>query len=410
MRGSIRSRERCPSCWPQAEWVEQDLGRGRRSLVCSGCGRHAQQPEIRLYWDGREITITRDDSGRRFSHYLEAERTLGHLRSLIEQEKLKPELWRAQKRREFLWENYLEGYLDREARRLLPDQRASLEKKRALVRHMTLLNGRSIREITAGHLQDLATAPCLHLALAPKTRKDLISELGRVLRQAAARGDIERIPELPKVEVPRRQVDYMTPDQQTLALAHVPSPHRPILEFLMENGCRIGEACGLCWDQVHPSRGEFIIARTIGRHRELQTATKERKDNALPILERFQAYLDRTPRGIGEVPVFQNMDADPRRNPKRFYLPDFVRSIWREALQEADLPYIPPKNATRHSLGMHLRDEGWDAHLLARQLGHSSTQHTMRYYVQDSVSRLRALRESSQTTAHQTEKAKPGNK
>lgn len=132
-------------------------------------------------------------------------------------------------------------------------------------------------------------------------------------------------------------------------------------------------------------------------------------DNALPILGRFQAYLDATPRGIGEIPVFQNIGADPRRNPKGFYFPDFVRAVWREALQEAGLPYIPPKNATRHSLGMQLRGEGWDAHLLARQLGHSSTQHTMRYYVQDSVSRLRALRESGRPSLNQPEKTKPGN-
>ncbi len=271
---------------------------------------------------------------------------------------------------------------------------------------MAFLNGHSLRSLTAGHLEDLAQAPCLHLALAPKSRKDLFDELRFLLRQASERGDIERIPKLPKIEVPKHNVQYMTPEEQALVLRHVPAEHRPIVEFLMENGCRIGEACGLCWDQVFLARGEFVIARTIGRDRRLQPATKERRSNALPILERFEAYLAGAARGIGETPVFQNPSADPNRNPLRFYLPDYLRDTWRRACKAAGQPYMPPKNATRHSLGMQLRDEGWDAHLLARQLGHASPEHTMKTYVQDSTARLRAMRNQTNKLPHKKELGK----
>ncbi|MBI5522406.1 MAG: site-specific integrase [Desulfarculus sp.] len=388
MRGKIVSRQRCPACGQAGHFDIRDFGRGRRALLCQCGGFIANRLEVVVKWQGAVYRITHDQSGQRLTDYVHAERAQGLINNQIERGGFYPTLWTSAKHNRLLWENYLRDYLRAEEDRLLPGRAATLAKKKAWARHLVWFNGRNLRELRTADLEQYASLPCLRLALAPKSLADVMVELRHILERAEARDDIERAPQVPPVQVPRRAVKVMTADQQVRVLESIPTPHRPIFMFLMEYGCRVSEACALCWDMVDREREVVVLARTFSR-RVLAEATKTRRDNTLPIVGWFQTHLEAMPPGLHQTPVFQNPEADPRRNPARFYSPDILNSIWRDALEEAELEPIPLKNGTRHSRGKQLRDAGWDPHLIARLLGHASTHHTMRYYVEDDAETLR---------------------
>lgn len=393
MRGSIRSRQWCPVCGARGKYRLRDFGQGRRALVCQ-CGQFiANKLFIQIKWQGKLYDIRRDENGRPLSDYPHAERALGTINNQIENTldpsrrgtTFNPKFWVGPNTNSLLWENYLAEYLKREEKRC---SAASFARKRALARHLAWFNGRLIREIKAGDLEDFASLPCLQLALAPKTRLDLIRLLGHIFKQAELREDIKKAPALPKVVVPKKPIKWMNQDQQARVMEYIPAPHRPIFMFLMQYGCRVGEACALCWDCVDLDNMAFVLARTFSRRR-LSDTTKTRRHNPLPIVGWFEDYLTSRPQGINQTPVFQNPEADPRRNPSRFYLPDFLRAVWREALEKAGFEPIQLKNATRHSAGTQKRLQGWDEGLIARLLGHASTKYVRGTYMADDLSLLR---------------------
>lgn len=379
MRGSIRSRQKCPHCGAQGKYHTQDFGRGVRALVCQ-CGQFwSNRLEVMVRWHGFTHLIRHDQAGRRLTDYIHAERVLGEINNQIERGGFFPELWASAKANKLLWDNYLAEYLAAEERRLLPERAATLAKKRALARHLVWFNGRNIREVRAGDLEDFAALPCLSLALSPKTRKDLVEELRHIFRRAASRDDIERLLQFPVVEVPESEIAWLKADTQETLLAQLPAVHRPIFAFMMTYAVRPSEACALCWDKVDRQEGCFYLSRTFSR-RQLMERTKTRRTDVLPIGRSFAAYLDSVPPGIGRAPVFRNPEADPRRNPEGFYLLDYLETLWARAVAEAGIRPIRLYNATRHSRGMQaINEEGWGIEAVRTLLRHSSERHTRRY-------------------------------
>jgi integrase len=352
----------------------------------------ADRPEIQLKWQGKLYRLTHDAHGRRFVHYLEAERALGLINDQIQRKAFWPSEWVSASANRMLWENYLADFLGRQKAEAT---RATYEVRRALARHLAWFNGRNIKEIRTAHVQDFAALPCLHLALAPVTRSNLMATLATVFREAVRREDIERAPQIPRVVVPEREVAWMMPEEQALALAHIPAKHRPIFAFLMLYGCRVSEACALCWDAVDRAKGVISFRRTFSRGGELKETTKGRHEDLAPIYDDCARLLADLPQGIGPTPVFRNPDAHVAANPLRWYGEYILRKYWRRALTEAGLPYIHLKNATRHSLGMQIVNvmDGGSLELASAALRHRGMDTTRKYYARPTLALLKSLRD-----------------
>lgn len=395
MRGKIISRQWCPVCGARGKYILKDFGKGRRALVCI-CGQFVtNRLNLRFEWQGRSLEITTSQTGHRFTTYEAAELARAQINeeiaTTLDPEKegpaFNPDLWTGAGAGSLLWENYWKEYLAREKERL---PRASYIRKRAIGRHLAPLNGRQIRTITAGDLTDLIHSEAMKKALSPKSRALIVQFLHHLFSDAVERGVLHKAPAMPKVKVPKKPIPYLNPEQQNIVLAKVAEPHQPILAFMFEYGPRPAEAGALCWDMVDLPNLCFTFARTFSARR-MVNSTKARQAFALPIMEGswFHLWL-KANRRPGKSPVFVNQDADTRRNPERYYLPDFIRTIWREALEDAEFPHIHLKNATRHSAGRRLRDMGWDSQLIARFLGQASDRYTMKFYVEDDTEQLRA--------------------
>lgn len=280
----------------------------------------------------------------------------------------------------------MDDYPKREALRLLPERRATYDKKRSLCRHLRLGFQCHVRSVTTAMVRDYLAKPCLRLALSPKTLSDLVGELRYLLRDAQIRGVIVHPPPVPSIQVPKTPIQWLDLEARDQVLRLIPETHRPIFGFLFLYGCRMGEACALCWDQIDVENGAFYLARTFSRRRLSQT-NKTKRLAPLPVQPEFVEVLEEAARDYRirdqvpteELPVFVNPEAHPSKNPHGFYLPDFLNSLWTAAVSEAGLNPIPRKNATRHSRAMQYLNAGLDLSLVARLLTHTGTTHVRRY-------------------------------
>lgn len=403
MRGSVRSRQKCPVCGARGQYSVRDFGAGRRVLLCQCGGFASDRPEIVLRWQGKQLQITNDTNGNRFRTLEHCERSLGLIRNQIEAKSFYPESWAPVRTNRLLWQNYLRDYLAREQQRC---RLVTYRNKAATARHLAWFNGRNIREIRTADIADFAALPCLQLALHPQTRQLLLNLLRQVFRDALRREDIERLPLFPSVDVPQKTIQWMLPEQQSAALVHLPQRHQPIFRFLMLYGCRVGEACALCWDAIDREKGVLYFKRTISADRVEQT-TKTRRERPLPIFDAFAAYLDSIPPGIGQTPVFKNPDADWWCNPERRYTGKSLNAYWRKALEDAGLPHVKLYNAARHSRGMQaLNMDGWGLDAVQMLLGHTNAA-TTKKYAQPEVALLKQLMDGN---ANQTASALPAPK
>ena len=351
MAGKVTSSARCQSCGRRfAARVVTDSG-GGQLLQCK-CGAYVGSPTIKVKWRGQTLVVLYDDRGKRLQTVVHASRALDRIRNQIERNEFRPEYWKKRADNLLLWPAYLDRYLEAEAKRLLPEGKDStLRAKKAIVKRLKAIGDKNLRDIQEGDIEDFLVSPVME-RLAPKTKHTTLEELRRILRRAKRRGDIKRVPEVRAVSVPRQAIKYYTPDQMAAVLDQIPDRYRPVFDFISLYAARPGEAGGLCWDVVDVFNREFLFARTLS-DRRLGRTTKNRSQDPMPIIAEFAEYLSRVPTGIGENPVFINPDADPRRNPKRFYQVDFLNRLWREAISETGLEPIPLKNI-RHSTAMYL--------------------------------------------------------
>ncbi len=377
--GRIVSQQTCPVCKAKGQYEE--VSHGKISFLACQCGQYMPtQVDILLWWQGKTRRISHDQKGQRFESYQAAQLALGVIRDQIREGNFYPELWVVKSKNQLLWENWMAAYLDREGRRCTS---AYHDKKRQMAVHMEWFNGINVRELRTAHIQDFAASEGLH-SLSPKYRADILSELKHILAEAVEREDLARMPKVPSVTVPKKRIKWLAPELQDAAFEKIPEEHKPIFSFMFTYGPRPAEACALMWDCIDRNNplapeGVFYLARTFSR-RELTNTPKTKADNELPITEQFAAYLDLVPRGMPDMPVFVNMKANPSRNPKRFYNPDFLRAIWAKASREAGLPEINLYNATKHSRGMQaINLEGWSLETVARLFGHADLKHTQKY-------------------------------
>lgn len=382
MRGFVRTQQKCPACGG-SKWAVKDFGRGRRALVCAApeCGQGwASLYEIIIKLRGKQLTITHDSKGRRLKTLPDAELVQETISREIEDGKFLLDFWRNARENRFLWENYLKSYLAAEKERAEAGKisGATYDKRRSLIKHLVAaFPGESIRDLTPGMVDDFCNKK---LPLSPKSQHDLLSELQRILTRARRRNDIETPLYINQVTVPKRKPKWMDTDQQDEVLAHVPAEERPIILFIMDTGCRPGEACALTWEHVDLAKMEITLAQTFSR-RKMGTTTKQRRDNPLPIMEDswLEDHLRTIPRGLPDQPVFKNPKAHRTKNPKGFYTSDYLNKVWKEALAAAEYPPFRLNWAGRNSWGNQSLRAGMDTKLIARQFGHSDDRYVKVY-------------------------------
>ena len=227
-------------------------------------------------------------------------------------------------------------------------------------------------DITEGLLEDFQRA----LAVAPKTKKNIMACLMKMLRDAERHGDISRAPKKPPLTGKDKVIDpeivWIEPETQSLILDAMRDMHRPIFLFMMLSGCRPSEACALRWSDIKWTRSEIVLAVTFNWRGRL-CPVKGKKILPIPMTEGLRYLLESLPQRSSTFVFYNSRIGGP-------YSAVSLSRTWRIACVKAMGYGIPLYHCTRHSYASQLVNAGVDIAAVQRLMRHTDPRTTKRYY------------------------------
>lgn len=186
-----------------------------------------------------------------------------------------------------------------------------------------------------------------------------MAALSKLLRKAYKMGDIHSLPEFRRQKEKSGRIRFLERDEEERLFSAIRARDENayrLAVFLVDSGCRLGEALGLIWNDIQESRVSFWITKS-GRSRTIPLTARAKQ---------MLAPLGDGPRGKG--PFF--MLTQPQ-----------FQAIWNEAKVEvglgADDQVVP--HILRHTCASRLVQGGIDIRRVQMWLGHQTLSMTMRY-------------------------------
>jgi integrase len=362
MAGHIRTLQKCPGC------------RGKFSgpgITCPTCQTRPTRFFIDLWWRGR-LKIYTDPQGYPLDSYARTEQLLSTIRHQIGKGTFDPADFTARELKGLLFANYAAAWLERRGKEVGRPAGISRAYFKEIRRYVNLyftpfFNVQNLRDLRKGHLLDFVAQLPEHLSA--KTVSNILGVLHRLLAEAFDRKDILSMPGFPKVAKQEPDTKWITSEEQELILAHCRETYRTLFLFCMKQGCRVGEARALKWDQVD-LKGQVV---TIAAGMDLgiwKPYTKEKEVRHLPLNSRVRAALLALPRSLGGF-VFINQEGRPLSDTR-------VRSAWNKAAAQAGIN-INCYQGTRHSFATQKLISGHSERKIMEVTGHKTTSAFRRY-------------------------------
>lgn len=231
------------------------------------------------------------------------------------------------------------------------------------------------------------------------------SVLSGSLALAVNQGEIDRNPARKAsktsggVRLPRTRSDkepvFLSREEYELFLKAMDDHYKPLVEFLANSGCRIGEATALTPADINLRTGKVRFNKTFspdnhGRF-SIGTTKTESSDREIVVPRDILEKLD-----LSGEHVFTNTIGNQLTQNR------FRSGAWAKAAEKSGLPTHrqPGIHDLRHTHASWLLDAGVSIHAVQQRLGHSDVMTTLRIYghaAADSEDRiLNALTGSSQ--------------
>jgi integrase len=192
-----------------------------------------------------------------------------------------------------------------------------------------------------------------------------MAALSKLLRKAYAMGEIHSLPEFRRQKEKAGRIRFLEPEEERhlfRAIAKRDEHCHRLAIFLVDTGCRIGEAINLIWNDVNDGRVTFWLTKS-GRSRTVPLTKRARQ-----AVEQSRSAADGTGKGAGKGPFSHLTQVH-------------FRKIWLEAKIEAglgkDTQVVP--HILRHTCASRLVQGGVDIRRVQMWLGHQTLQMTMRY-------------------------------
>ena len=187
-----------------------------------------------------------------------------------------------------------------------------------------------------------------------------MAALSKLLRKAFKMGDVHSLPEFRRQKEKSGRIRFLEYDEEDRLFAaiegHSELYHR-FCVFLVDSGCRLGEALGLIWNDIQEHRVSFWI-------------TKSGRSRTIPMTERVKEVI-KLPPSEGRRP----------KGPFTKLSQAQFRAIWNDAKAEvglgADDQVVP--HILRHTCASRLVQGGIDIRRVQMWLGHQTLSMTMRY-------------------------------
>lgn len=197
---------------------------------------------------------------------------------------------------------------------------------------------------------------------------------------------------LPKVH--RKEMKLLSPVQQRQLcnyLLHNLNPTSLCVILSLYTGLRVGEVCGLMWEDIDFDKSILTVRRTVQRIRygvhgtKLVIGTpKSRSSHRTIPIPMFIMELLRTFRSSDDRYILSDSTiiTEPRTLQRRF----------KAILKKANLPSVG-YHCLRHMFATNSLQAGFDVKTLSEVLGHASVETTLNRYVHTSIERKRACME-----------------
>ena len=184
-----------------------------------------------------------------------------------------------------------------------------------------------------------------------------MAALSKLLRKAYRMGNIHSLPEFRRQKEKAGRIRFLEPEEETRLFAAIAKRnadcHR-LAVFLVDTGCRIGEAIGLIWNDLQEDRASFWL-------------TKSGRSRTVPLTRRALAAV--------------SIERGRLRGPFAMLNQVGFRAVWNEAKAEVGLGHdrqVVP-HILRHTCASRLVQGGIDIRRVQMWLGHQTLQMTMRY-------------------------------
>ncbi len=184
-----------------------------------------------------------------------------------------------------------------------------------------------------------------------------MAALSKLLRKAYKMGDIFSLPEFIRQKERAGRIRFLELDEEARLFAAIKArcEHSYRLAvFLVDTGCRLGEAIGLTWNDLQDQRVTFWL-------------TKSNRSRTVPLTKRAQKSC--------------RIAAERHKGPFSMLTQVAFRAVWNEAKIEVglgtDAQVVP--HILRHTCASRLVRGGIDIRRVQMWLGHQTLQMTMRY-------------------------------
>ena len=184
-----------------------------------------------------------------------------------------------------------------------------------------------------------------------------IAALSKLLRKAHKMGDIYSLPEFRRQKERQGRIRFLEYEEEKRLFAAIRARDEDawrLSVFLVDTGCRLGEALGLIWNDLGDDRVTFWL-------------TKSGRSRTVPLTRRARQAA--------------KVDRKGRKGPFSMLTQVRYRTIWNEAKAEVglgkDSQVVP--HILRHTCASRLVQGGIDIRRVQMWLGHQTLAMTMRY-------------------------------
>ena len=195
-----------------------------------------------------------------------------------------------------------------------------------------------------------------------------VSTLAKCLHDAVEWGALAVAPKTKLLRHPRHRFDFLSHEEADRLVATMPTrPWQQMATLALNTGLRIGEICGLQWNDIDMNARQLVVRRSIVRG--IVGSTKNNRERQVPLSSAALAVLAKMPRS--HQLIFHREDGSP-------LLHATARNQIITACKRAGLRRIG-WHVLRHTFASWLVSDGVPIPVVQSLLGHANIEMTMRY-------------------------------
>jgi integrase len=380
--GTIRCRGKCPKCGEGFKHFS------RIGYACPLCKTIPTKFYIDIWHRKKRVRLFSDQKGMSLDSYERAQTLLSHIRYEISNHTFDASKYVKSESREYWATTLLDKFRDAKLDSLAPSYKKDYCRLTELCKGF--FGAKDVREIRKLDIKNFRSHLEKDFTFKPKTIKNILMFLKTFIRWLRDGEFITNAIFLSKEELQGLESSYqyqwLPSEEQAKLFQCVPNEHKPIIAFLMLQGCRPGEGRALRCKDVNLRDSMITVSATFsnGIYREKRKG-RGAKSYEIPIHPEMMEFIsERVKNNLPEAYVFINACTG------RHYADTTLKRVWNEIKERAGIvKSFRLYDATRHSFGSQLIDKGSSPYKVSKLMGHSSIKVTEKYYLHSDAKSLR---------------------